>query len=361
MKANLLRDEQTIHLAPSASLQFNRWFWQELSGLAKEVKGILGEDLIAVVLGGSYGRDDGSVTSYKGHEWPCNDVDLFLITTTAFPRGMQDLRELGRAYKEELGIAVDFARPQTLRMVRKWPCTLLWQELALGHRVLYGPRDILLNHVPDRVFQPLPVVEASRLLLDRGAGLVWARRILEETDPCPDPAFVVRSYYRCAQAIADALLIAHGRYFYDPEERLQRILSLTPDHLILRETGAFWLLQSGIAFHHAPESAGTINLRSCEKLAIVWLKAFLWIESARLGENFQDAAEYAACPRRREEHEEGVWQCIAANLRHGRLHWENPREQLYRTLPPAIDAMARDNGMFPGAGAAALAAWRQSQ
>ena len=65
---------------------------------------------------------------------------------------------------------------------------------------------------PSALHEPLPAIEGARLLLNRGAGLLWAMRVVQGHESPPDVDFVRRNYWKCALALGDALLIAHQRY-----------------------------------------------------------------------------------------------------------------------------------------------------
>lgn len=347
-------------LAANASRGFNNWLWDELRQLGRDLAAICGEDLIALVLGGGFGRGDGCVVFSNGREMPYNDVDLFLITTTPFLRHGKATAELAHKYEHILGVAVDFSRPQTLRMIAQWPATLMWQELALGHRVLYGDADVLLNSVPNCVLQPLPAIEAGRLLLNRGAGVAWAQLVALGLAPQPDPTFVARNYFKCAMAIPDALLIAQGRYSSDPREKLRHISYLSEKLEIVRESQAVCLLKAALAFRRSPASGFDVA-PDLHELARTWLRVFLWIESQRSTLPFVDARDYAGWSGLREPYESGHIRRLAANLRRGRFNWQHPREGVYRTLPLALDALSTNAPDFAPLANRALELWTRAQ
>ena len=54
----------------------------------------------------------------------------------------------------------------------------MWYDLLNGHIVIKGPSDILSAHAPAALKKTLPVIEATRLVLNRGAGLLWALRVV---------------------------------------------------------------------------------------------------------------------------------------------------------------------------------------
>lgn len=323
-----------------------------------EVAGTLGHELVAIVLGGGYGRGEGCVLIQRGCERPYNDVDLFLITTSKRTAVQARLSSIAANYEELLGIAVDFSRPQTVQMVRNWPCTLMWQELLLGHRVLFGPEDILISNVAERVRGPLPLIEASRLLLNRGAGLVWAQRVLENLETSPDLTFVPRNYYKCMLGIADALLIAHGSYTSESDRKRENLREVAAREPFASQIAASELMEGGLAFRRSVHEHLAVSTSDCRILAGLWIKTFLWIESARLERRFSCPEDYAAWTGHRETLESGRLWRLAANVKQGRLTWKHPREYVYEALPAALLAMKRGSCDFIHKSSEALRYWR---
>ncbi len=352
---------EIVQLAPQGSPEFNEWLWEKLCELGNDVATVLEGDLIALVLGGGYGRGQGCTIFAAGRERPYNDVDLFLITRISPPKNIAQLGPLAREYEERLGISVDFSRPQTVPMIRNWPCLLMWQELVMGHKVLYGPEDIIESNTREVVRKPLPAVEASRLLLNRGAGLLWAERVLEGLEPSPDPTFVSRNYFKCVLGIADSLLIANARYTSDPEDKLYRILNLAARDSFVKRIGADELMVAGLEFRRSSEKSYEIRMEDCRLLAGLWMETFLWVESKRFGRAFSGVEDYVDWQGRRESHDPGVLRRLAANAKRGRLSWKHPREKVYLSLPTALSAMQNQSGEFMRVSDDALQAWRLSQ
>ena len=113
------------------------------TSLSGEVRQAMGENLIALVLGGGYGRGEGGVLRVSGEERPYNDLDLVLIVRRKSGLPWETLHAIQHKYAALTGIEVDFSRPLTVDDVRAWPHTLMWSDLLQGHRVLDGPADIL--------------------------------------------------------------------------------------------------------------------------------------------------------------------------------------------------------------------------
>ena len=354
--------EQFRKLAPQGSLEFNEWFLSTLEELAENVAAILQDELIAVVLGGGYGRGEGGIVREFGTELPYNNVDLFLIAKTSGSKYKESLHQLAVEYEEILHVSVDFNHPQTIQMIRSWPCSLMWQELTLGHRVLYGPADIINGNAGGDVRERLPLIEASRLLINRGAGLVSAKRVLEGLDVAPNSSFVARNYFECVLAIADVVLIAYGLYSSDLDTKLYRTSSLCAGRdSFAHNIQADALMTGGVTFRRALNKDYEISDEDCQRLASVWLKTFLWIESQRLRKEFPCLDDYTEFHGPRESHKFGVIGKIASNGRRGRWSWRQPREQVYFSLPEAMNALENNSHAFPDTSRRSLELWRQAQ
>src|SRR5713226_9298010 len=219
-------DDMAFSYAGHASADFNARMQTWLTALSADVRQALGENLIALVLGGGYGRGEGGVLLASGEERPYNDLDLILIVRRKGSVPWHKLDGIQHKYEPLLGIQIDFSRPLTVDDVRNWRETVMWSDLLQGHRVLDGPADILTANAPDLRSERLPPIEATRILLNRGAGLLWAQRILRGNEPAQDPDFIRRNYYKCALALGDALLIAHGRFSTPYTRRGERLLKL---------------------------------------------------------------------------------------------------------------------------------------
>jgi hypothetical protein len=348
-------------LAPHASQDFNESFWYELRYLAADVAKVLGKELIAVVLGGGFGRSEGCVTLLDGHEAPYNDVDLFLVTRTSRPRQLGKLKQLAERYEDRLKIAVDFSRPQTLTMIARWQPLLMWQELLHGHQVLCGPDDILTRNVFPVDLRQLPLIEASRLMLNRGAGLLWACRVQRGIEPAPDSSFVTRNYFKCAQGLADAALIASNCYCSDPALKAERLCELAPFHGMIGKLDIPHHLEQARDFRRRPHAEYGIVSEHLLVLADHWCRLFLWCESKRFNRSFQSIEDYCDWSGRREPATGSRLNAVAAQLRRGRFGWHHPRESVYRSLPVALQQAATGDARFELNSQRALCDWREAQ
>lgn len=349
--------------ARHASADFNARMEGWLGSLGEEVRQAIGENLVALVLGGGYGRGEGGVLRIAGEERPYNDLDLVLIVRRKTGIPWDSLHGIQHKYASLIGIEVDFSRPLTVDDIRNWPATLMWTDMLHGHTVLFGPADILAAHAPDLRPERLKPVEATRLLLNRGAGLLWAMRTARNTEAAPDPDFVKRNYYKCGLALGDALLIAHGRFATPYTGRGERLSSLLGG---LPRSPAFdlcRLYQDSLTFKFWPgELASTPDESQLGNMASHWGQILLLVENRRSDREFSSIRQYVDCPDIREpdQNTPARWpRNLARNRQMGYWSLRYPRERLYRELPILLGLCESRVPDWPMRSARFLAVWKQ--
>ncbi|MDZ4803802.1 MAG: hypothetical protein SGI90_02915 [Candidatus Eisenbacteria bacterium] len=185
----------------------------------------------AILLIGGFGRGEGGVLSVPGDGWRAfNDYDLTILVdgyvdeTVIPPLSVELARRLD----------IDFVDIGVIqRRVLEGPPldTIFAYELKAGHRVLDGPPDAL-HRMPAINPATLPLVEATRLLVNRGWGLVWARLHLEEavTDSATFDRhrrrFTVNAMHKGVLAVGEAALLLARRYDVSYRERARRLAEL---------------------------------------------------------------------------------------------------------------------------------------
>lgn len=184
-----------------------------------------------VYLGGGYGRGEGGIAWREGKPHFYNDLDLFVVSRTICPairrRIDRDLAEISAAWTPIFRASVDFAPARTLGQIRRRAGSLMFQELIHGHAVLLG--ENVLVRLPAHSPRSLPVSEAARLLLNRGAGLLLAALRLNSGPLSEQDAdFVRRNLHKAALACADAELIANGTYDWSLTVRTSRLRGNQP-------------------------------------------------------------------------------------------------------------------------------------
>jgi len=329
-----------VVLAAVAGADFNRELARTVAEIGEATSQALEGNLVALVLGGGYGRGEGGVVKADGQERPYNDLDFTLIVHKT-PVSTEALHAVSHHFEEVLGIDVDYSRPLTVSDVKNWPHWLMWHDLLHGHIVAYGEKDILKRLSPSHIWSLPPLVEATRLLLNRGAGLLWSYLILDHGDPMPDPDFLTRNYFKAVLAMGDAVLLARGVFRTAYSERaklLAEVLQKEPD---LTRFASLEEYSKALQFRLLPEE-NRIEVES-DRLTIISQKlkaCFLWLEGVRTGKLGQSAESYGADTSKREpaENQPKVWpRNIYHNLKRGKLKLSYPREELYRELPILLE------------------------
>lgn len=266
------------------------------------VERIIPDDkLEGLALGGGYGRGEGGVLKAPAGDQPYNDLEFYI-----FVRGQAWLNE--RCYakalhelSEELllisGIELEFKITSSAKL-RRSSVSLFYHDLIMGHRWLLGDERLLTGCEHHRDAETIPLSEATRLLMNRCSGLLFARDKLEqECFSAEDADFVGRNIAKTELALGDAVLIAFGKYHWSCRERGRR----------LREPAASedlsWLGEvrrrhaAGIEFKLHPHRSGlsreVLQGHLCA-LSVLALQSWLWLENRRLGGDFRTAATYAA-------------------------------------------------------------------
>lgn len=213
--------------APYGSAKFNKYIHDTLNNIAKRFDEMFSrEELIALVLGGGYGRSEGGVLKIDTQEKLYNDLDFFVIGKE-LPgwKSAQISRQLMNLHYElsdQLGIEVDFSDIKAVSNLAKAPISLMWFDLKCGHEVIWGNKHVLQN-MPRWEASDLGVNEAVKLLLNRGMGLYFARSYILQHAEAENSDFINRNIHKAYQAIAEAILITEENYHWSVMERMKRI------------------------------------------------------------------------------------------------------------------------------------------
>ena len=302
--------------------------------------------LEALILGGGYGRGEGGVLKTEDGDASYNDLEFFVLIRGA-PRLNERrygkaIHDLGHRLTEESGLEVEL-KITSLASIRSSETTMFYYDLVCGHRVTIGPPDIFDGCEHHTQASRIPLHEATRLMMNRCSGLLYAQERLSRSPITEDEAdFVYRNIAKAQLAMGDALLAANGQYHWSCIERHQRL-----KHLALRELADEMPLvikahASGVHFKLHPERcpiahAGLHELH--EKVNALGWTIWQWIEQRRLKRSFASPAQYAhdpasKCPETRRL-KNALVRVMAfgptAALRGDR--WRYPRESLLRILP----------------------------
>jgi hypothetical protein len=302
--------------------------------------------LEGILLGGGYGRGEGGVRPTPQGDRPYNDLEFYVLlrgfTVWNDRRHRARLNELAHALSEPAGIEVEFKVISASDLRRK-PVTMFSYDLVSGHRRLGGADDLLAGCEHHGRARDIPLAEATRLLLNRGTGLLLARRRLGGHPFTADDAdFVERNLAKAKLALGDAVLTAFGQYHWSCRERVRRLNALETVN------GAAWR-DSVRAAHavgarfklrpHRTDRGSTGLKNDLAQILPLAREVWLWLESRRLGVRFRSPVEYALDPATKCPGTSALHNWVATGRRMGaremlrRDAWRYPRERLLRALP----------------------------
>jgi hypothetical protein len=269
---------------------------QWCDGFTDGVRGIVPETILeAVVLGGGYGRGEGGVLRMENAEHAYNDLEFYI-----FVRGPLLLRErkyrgrlaeLAHHWTEKTGIEFE-SKTLTFAKIQRAPVSMFYYDLVVGHRWLFGEAEEFANCEHHHAAHRIPLVEATRLLMNRASGLLFAKTL-----HATDSDFIRRNISKAQLAMGDVVLTASGRYHASCRERHRRLEKLEGDMPWLAEVLRHHAM--GVAFKlHPYASTERPEALEAELAEVTQLagKVFLWLEEKRLGVPFRSHREYAFHP-----------------------------------------------------------------
>ena len=318
----------------------------------------------ALVLGGGYGRGEGgALVDPDGDEHLFNDLDYFLFANDPADPALRALvHQIEVEGTAELGIDVDI-KIERLGALPAPEDSMMIYDLAAGHVVVYGEPDFLTSRWPQPDPSHIPLIEAARLLWNRGSGLYFAACRIARHE---DRRFVERNHAKFELAAGDALLCAAGEYHWSVRERRRRFARLGGDPFGIGEVYA-----RGVEFKLSP-AGGSLGwgelAEENARLSALWMRLFLHVESERLGVKFDDAASYVT-GRERRSPEVPRWKApmfaLRDLLRYRRYVapiWDYPRASLFRALCCLMSADLASPAKFLGrgdGGGEGAAAWEE--
>ncbi len=198
---------------------------ESASAIGRAVDSLAIPKLKGVVLGGGYARGEGGVRVLEdGSRKLSNDLDFYVVAEEGSNNG--DLAAIGEALRpvseewtRKLGVDVDFCGAKTPWRLKHDEKRLMIQELVHGYCDIAGEKgESLFSHVARLEPKDLPWMEAARLLLNRGAGLLLSLAT-------KDNRFIVRNINKAILGAGDARLIAKGRYAWRAVDRAKTLAS----------------------------------------------------------------------------------------------------------------------------------------
>jgi hypothetical protein len=268
--------------------------------IADGIRGLIPARLIdGVLLGGGYGRGEGGVWRTPSGDRPYNDLEFYV-----FLRGNRHFNErrygralhvLGEILTPQASVDVEFRIASITELAASAP-SMFSYDLVSGHRCLIGNESLLAHCAHHANAEDIPVAEATRLLMNRASGLLFAQERLARASFAPgDADFTARNIAKAQLGIGDAILTAHAQYHWSARERHRRLERLA------RADQTDWLrdvrLQhaAGVDFKfHPVRSTATHAELTAQHRSVTRLMrdAWLWVESRRLGRQFRSIADY---------------------------------------------------------------------
>ena len=254
-------------------------------------------EVAALLLAGGYGRGEGGVFFKEGTACLYNDLEFYLVLNSSSVAGEARgwCAEESHRGEEETGIEVEF-KILSFAALRSAEPSMFYYDLLSANICVFGDAS-LAERLPPALRDGglLPGHEATRLLFNRGTGLLFSRQALEEDSGRVRDGFVERNHAKARLAMADAVLALNGRYHFSCIRRAERLLESLPDvPPNWRQLVAWHGEAVEFKFHpqHEHPSRSALLGRQ-EELVAAWNEVFLWLESRRLGGDFSDAAAYA--------------------------------------------------------------------
>lgn len=246
--------------------------------------------LWGVVLGGGYGRGEGGAFALPdGTLRLSNDLDFYVVAEEGTDgAGLAAigaaLAPLSEKWTARLGIDVDFCYAKTPWRLRHDQERVMVQELVHGYFDVAGaPGTVLFAGVARREPEDFPWMEAARLLMNRGMGLLLAAETkgnLAENGGERSNEFVVRNINKCVLGAGDARLIVQGRYAWR----------------ILDRAGALGdpLYSAAVEWKFRPRQDGVCDWEEARRIWLAAADDVCAAPGARSGRNLFNAARWVA-------------------------------------------------------------------
>ena len=245
---------------------FDKMLDKHLLDISEAVKtSAVSDDIVAIVLGGGYGRGEGGVfKTSDGQNKLYNDLDFFVIAKNISRSRIKKidrvLASMGESFSKKIDVDVDFGPATSLKQLAKMPFTMMWQELREAHIVIYGDKDVLTS-MPNYDLHDLSRSEGLRLLLNRGAGLLFAKQKLRQdkisTEDCD---FIGRNLYKAVLACGDIFLLLQNQYCLSVQNRLCLLEEL--------DAKAVELYRQAVQFKFSPEIYSIQQLIELQELVM---------------------------------------------------------------------------------------------
>ena len=206
--------------------QLDSFVEESCNAIGREIEALSIPHLAGVVLGGGYGRGEGGVKSKDdGALALSNDLDFFAVTEKGADEGAvlpaiaAALEPVSAKWTERLGVDVDFAVKTPWRLKHD-ERRIMVQELVRGYFYVAGAKgEDLFAEIGRFAPEEIPWMEAARLLMNRGMGILMAR---ERHEP-ESAGFTARNINKCILGAGDARLVCRRAYAWKAMERAEKL------------------------------------------------------------------------------------------------------------------------------------------
>jgi hypothetical protein len=291
-------------LRPEGGPSVPAWLEVQLRVLRQECQQLLGDWAVSVLAVGSVGRAhvEAGFSTKRIVKHHCVPEDFDLIVVLDRPGEVRRFlcrRLIGRYLVRSVA---DLKVPVSVGLIRKselrrLPFTLFNYEMRNAHRVLLGPDPT--PEMPDYDPAVMPLIEATRLLLNRGV-LLWGDHLLLRSRDLSDQqlrAIALRNR-KVVLALGDALLITSGKYHWSYTQRMRSAGGC----LLFDEFKGLGLADRYLAAIAAklsgevPETDMSALRSDSRALLTAHERIFGLVEEARLGRRCETWQEYAREP-----------------------------------------------------------------
>jgi hypothetical protein len=325
------------------STEMERYLADTCGEIAEGIRRIIGHPLEALLLGGGYGRGEGGVLKSTEGDKPYNDLEFYVFVRGKLflneRRYHAKLHEFAERASQRAGVEVEFKLTSLQRFRHSRP-TMFSYDLMSGHRTLFGSEELfaVCGHHCDGSL--IPLSEATRLLMNRCSGLLFAQERLQKKEFSADDAdFVGRNHAKAQLGFGDVILCAHRQYHWSCQKRagwLKEFRAKLPwidDVRCHHDRGVDFKL-------HPVKKTGPREsfITQHNQLCALALEVWLWLENLRLAGSFSSARAYALSATNKCPETNPVRNALI-NLKS--FGWESmkgksparyPRERLFETL-----------------------------
>ena len=170
----------------------------------------------AIILGGGFGRGEGSVLINRGRILAVNDYDIFIIISDG---DQTDFRSIGKKIAGELDVRLLDLIPIKYSNLTSLPPTQFNYDLKYGGRHLWG--ECLLNLIPLFKEGYVDAESGKTLLLNRLICAIeaYSENFESQGMTTDQNFFLVNQTGKVISACVEALLIKKGKYNHSYQKR----------------------------------------------------------------------------------------------------------------------------------------------